>query len=138
MYDTPTVPTTPPPPGGVLRTIGEKLRSSEWIEQFDVSTCHLVQMATYAGFGFVAGFVLAKCGRLLLTGALIVTFLCLLLVYTGVMVPDFAAIAHFLGIAQISGATVDQLLMMLYSTLSTNISLVISFIVGMILGRMVV
>lgn len=126
-------PATTPADKGWLETAKEKLDVEGTMSKFNLTKERVFEIALYLGIGFISGFLFKKYGKYLLIVVLTLVGLAILQQFGFV---DFAIKwDRIQGLQQIPATTLDASIWTVYwDWIKTNIVVVISFVIGFLVG----
>lgn len=126
-------PATTPADKGWLETAKEKLDVEGTMSRFNLTKERVFEIALYLGIGFISGFLFKKYGKYLLIVVLTLVGLAILQQFGFV---DFAIKwDRIQGLQQIPATTMDASIWTVYwDWIKTNIVVVISFVIGFLVG----
>lgn len=109
-----------------------KVKFNTWYKNLDTSTYKIIEAIAYLCVGFFAGFFVKKFAKEVILCLVILFFSLFLLDHFHLITIDWNKIREFTGISPAD--TIGELLKNYYAWLKLNIVLVISVVVGFLIG----
>lgn len=105
---------------------------SEWLEQFDLSTQSIVEIAAYCGIGFLIGFLAKRYGRTLFVTVAAAAVLLWVLSYVAIVSVHWEQLRLLLGISE--AATFETFLQSSIGWVKDHVRAVVSGLIGFFVG----
>lgn len=118
-----------------FESLKEKFNLESLRNKFDLSSEHLLLMALYLGMGFITGFLFRRYGTyLFILGLLVIALVGLTYVEVVSLSINWSKVYSLFGIDHV-GSPDSTLLNMYWAWIKSHVVLVVSFVIGFLIGN---